>query len=339
MISKPKLNLKPIALGIALGFASLYGVAGITSLDAGEVGVVVQQFGTDRGMQEQTYTAGTFWIDPVYNDVFNYDARRHQEDMPQVESGTKDGQPVISDVSLEIWLTHSDIPELHETVGKDYYDQIVYPAARTAIRTATGSVVSDVIYTDQGREMVRSRIDAMLNEKLNKSGINILTNVRKISFVNKQFVHLLEQKAGAAQTVIIEERNAKAAVQIAFKMENLAEGSKQKTIKEAEASKQKVVLAAEATREQMRLTGEGSKLQKEEEAKGLLAMKLAEAKGNKALAQALEGEGGARIVDIAWAENMGPNVKVYGVPTGSPGTSTIMDLNGVFKGAFKGGSQ
>ena len=332
MIQKPKLNLKPIALGIALGFASLYGVAGISSFDAGEVGVVVKQFGSSRGMQEQTYTAGTYWIDPVMYDVFNYDARRHQEEMPEVKSGTKDGQPVISDISFEIWLTHNTIPELHESVGRNYYDEIVFPAARTAIRTATGSVVSDVIYTDEGREIVRERIDTMLNEKLNERGINVLTNVRKIDFVNKQFVQLLEQKAGAAQKVIIEERNAKAAVNIAIKVANTAEGEKQKVIKEAEASKQKTVLAAEATREEMRLTGEGSKLQKEEEAKGLLAMKLAEAKGRRALADALGGEGGARIVEIEWAQNLGPNVKVYGFPTGSPGTTSVMDVNGFMDG-------
>jgi len=39
---------------------------------------------------------------------------------------------------------------------------------------------------------------------------------------------------------------------------------------------------------------------------------------------ALSGSGGAELVSIAWAENLGPNVKVYGVPTGAEGTSTFL---------------
>jgi hypothetical protein len=50
------------------------------------------------------------------------------------------------------------------------------------------------------------------------------------------------------------------------------------------------------------------------------------------LNDALSGEGGARIVEIEWAQNLGPNVKVYGFPTGAQGTNSFMDVNGFFKG-------
>jgi len=332
MISRPKLNLKPIALGIALSVGVLYGVAGYTTLDAGEVGVLVKQFGSDRGMQEQTYTAGTYWIDPVMYDVFSYDARSKQEEFSEVTAETKDGQPILIDVSFERSLTHTKVPSIHETVGKDYFDQVLEPAMRKTIRTATSSVDSSEIYTKEGRDGVSALMDTILSDLFLDRGFIVKTNVRDIDFLNKAFVNQLEQKAIAAEKVIVEERNALAAIQTAIKVENLAEGEKQKRIKAAEAKAAEVTLAAEATREKMRLTGEGSKLQKEEEAKGLLAMKLAEAKGNKALASALEGEGGARIVEIEWAQNLGPNVKVYGFPTGAPGTTSVMDVNGFMDG-------
>lgn len=341
MISKPKLNIKPLAAGIACAFGLIYGIAGYTTLDAGEVGVVVQQFDSifgdgKRGMQEQTYTAGTFWIDPIWYDLFDYDARSHQEAISEIKSGTKDGQPVLLDVSFEISLTHSLVPTIHETVGKDYYDEIVLPAARKAIRTAAGSVVSDRIYTDSGREEVGSRIDSILQDKFTHRGINIVTNVRDITFINEDFIKILERKAGAGQLEEIERRGAAAAEQTAVKMENLAEGEKQKRIKAAEAKAAEVTLAAAAEAERMEAIGNGSKKQKIAEAEGLLAMMEAEAEGRRQLADALGGEGGARIVEIEWAQNMGPNVKVYGIPTGAPGTNSIMDLNGMLKGAFPG---
>lgn len=332
MISKPKLNLKPIALAVALSVGALYGVAGYTTLDAGEVGVLVQQFGSNRGMQEQTYTAGTYWIDPVLYDVFSYDARSKQEEFAEVSAETKDGQPILIDVSFERSLIHDLVPQIHETVGKDYFDEVLEPAMRKTIRTATSSVDSSEIYTMEGRQSVSTLMDVNLKALFFDRGFIIKTNVRDIDFLNKAFVQQLEQKAIAAEKVIVEERNALAAIQTAIKVENLAEGEKQKRIKAAEANAAEVTLAAKADKERMQLTGEGSKLQKEEEAKGLLAMKLAEAKGNKALAQALEGEGGERIVEIAWAENLGPNVKVYGFPTGAPGTTSVMDVNGFMDG-------
>jgi hypothetical protein len=51
---------------------------------------------------------------------------------------------------------------------------------------------------------------------------------------------------------------------------------------------------------------------------------------------AFDGPGGERIVEMAWAEHLGPNVKVMGIPTGVPGTGALMDLNGMLQGAFKG---
>ena len=51
---------------------------------------------------------------------------------------------------------------------------------------------------------------------------------------------------------------------------------------------------------------------------------------------AMDGPGGDKIVALKWAETLGPNVKVYGIPTGAPGTASMMDLNGILSGAFKG---
>jgi len=341
MISKPK-NLVSVSVKLALiasigAGAALYGLAGVSSFAPGWVGVQTQTIGNTRGViMDLTYGAGTYWIEPFTNDIDKYDARLKKKVMDNVPSATKDGQPVQSDITFETGLIRNGVPGLHKDVGKNWYEEVVLPAARAMIRTATASVDSDAIYTGEGRQEVAEILNTLLKGKFEVKGIRILANVRDIRFTKAEFINLLEEKANAAQKVIIEERNALAAVQIAKKVANTAEGIKQKTIKEAEAEAAKVTLASEA--EKIRLTniGAGSRLQKEEEAKGLLAMKTAEAEGRQLLADALGGEGGGRIVEIEWAQNMGPNVKVYGIPTGAPGTNSIMDLNGMLKGAFPG---
>jgi len=73
---------------------------------------------------------------------------------------------------------------------------------------------------------------------------------------------------------------------------------------------------------------------KEQEAKGILAIAQAEAEGTRLQVNAF-GDG-KTYASVKWAENLGPNVKVWGIPTGTPGTTSLMDINGIVKGAFTG---
>jgi regulator of protease activity HflC (stomatin/prohibitin superfamily) len=316
--------IKLIAAATVAGVAALYGLAGITFIEPGEQGILVKQFGADKGMQPGGLTTGTTWVDPFSYDVIVYDTKANQYEMDTMNSQTKDGQPILVDVSFDISLNSEVVYKLHEKVGPDWYNRIVLPAARSAIRTSTASVLSDQIYTNEGRTAVSKMITAIIQTKTSDF-INIDTNLRDLSFENKAFIQKLEEKAVSAQQEEINRRNAKAAEQEAIRVANVAQGLKAKTI-----------LESEAAREQARLRGEGSRLEKEEEAKGLLAMATAEAEGQRLRREALAGPGGQEMVSIEWAKNMGPNVKVYGIPTGAPGTSSLMDLNGILKGAFKG---
>lgn len=314
-----------VSVGVLLAIGAIYGLAGITIVDPGEVGIIVKMIGSERGMQSETLDTGARWVDPFRYDVIVYDtkSRQHYDGLSDMPSQTKDGQPILVDISLELMLIDENVPLLHEHIGKNYYSQVVYPTLRSAVRNTTTTQLSDEIYTGKGRSHVQQSLQSIMDEKLEPNGIKAVVNLRDVEFTNTDFVATLEQKAKAAQKVVIEERNAEAAQQTAIKMANLAEGEKQKRIK-----------AAEADREERRLKGEGDRLEKEEAAKGNLALYRAEAEGTRLQVRAYGG--GDTYASVKWAENMGPNIKVYGFPTGSPGTSSIMDLNGLMSGAFSG---
>ena len=185
--------------------------------------------------------------------------------------------------------------------------------------------LSDQIYTGAGRDRIQKLITNTMENHVGKYGINVYVNLRDVQFTNHEFVATLERKASAAQKEEINRREAIAAEQEAIRVANIAEGEKQKRIK-----------AAEAQAEELRLQGFGERQQKEEQAKGILAVGQAEAEVVRLRNEAMNGPGGDKIVAMTWAENLGPNVKVYGVPTGAPGTASMMDLNGLLNGAFKG---
>lgn len=324
----PQFNIVKLgAIGVAAIFILIYAFAGMTHVNPGETAILIKNIGAGSGMQQKVLSTGTHWIEPFSYDVETYDTRLKQYPLDDTDASTKDGQPIQVDVSLEIGLVDSRVPTLHSQVGPRWFEQVVMPSAIAALRQATASVLSDQVYTGAGRSEVQKDAEETLKKKYDELGIRIDFNVRDIQFTNKQFVATLERKAEATQKEIIEERLAKAAVQEAIKITNTAEGQKQKRIKEAEAG-----------REENRLQGEGQRLLKEEEAKGNLALAKAEAEGVRLKREALEGSGGDRLVQIEWARNLGPNVKVWGVPTGAPGTHSLMDLNGILQGAFKGGN-
>lgn len=320
------MNIFSISAGaIALVVSLIYFVSGWTTIEPGEYGVLIQQFGDEKGMQDEGLAVGTHWIEPISYDVEIYDTRARQYPL-EVGASTKDGQPVEVHATFEISLEHAKVKDLHSLVGRDYYERIVEPAARASIRDALPTQLSDKVYTDEGRNFIQTAIEKdLVNKKVASRGIIASVNLQEIRFLNEAFLAILERKAGAAQLEEIQRREAAAAEQEAIKVANVAEGNKQKRIKDAEAG-----------REEQRLRGEGSRLEKEEEAKGLLAMVTAEAEGVRLKREALSGSGGKEMVSIAWAENLGPNVKVYGVPTGAPNTTSLVDLNGVLQGALSG---
>ncbi len=319
---------KPVRLGaIALTVIIVmgYALAGITTINPGEVGLLVKMLGSDRGMQEQTLDTGTRWVEPVKYDVPVYDTRIKKYSIENMESQTGDGQPILVDISMEVSLIDKYVPVLHETVGDDYYEQLVYPAFRAISRISLATERSNVIFTGEARLRIEDRMNEAFKERLLHRGIRVLVNFRDLNFVNQEFINVLEQKAVAAQKEEIERRLAAAAEQGAIKVANVAEGAKQKVIKEAEGES-----------ERLRLMGLGERQMKEEQAKGNLAIGTAAAEVIRLRNAALDGPGGDKLVAIKWAENLGPNVKVYGFPTGSPGTTSLMDLNGIMQGALKG---
>ena len=306
---------------VMLGLAA-YGLAGITLVEPGEVGIKIKNLGENRGMQPDTLGTGIHWVEPIQYDTVTYDTRLKQQVIDNLPGQSKDGQDLHIDVSLEIGLADGNVPFLHESIGRNWYEQVIYPAVRSSIRNESSRHLSDEIYTGKGRTLLQQGIQDTMDEKGKQFGILININLRGLSFTNQDFIATLENKAIAAQNVIIEERNAEKAEYTALQSANIAEGEKQKKIKQAEAE-----------RERLKLVGEGQRLRDEEKAKGILALKKAEAEGNRLQVQAF-GDG-STYASVKWAEHMGPNVKVLGYPLGAPGTTGLFNVNGVLGNALK----
>lgn len=297
---------------------------GLTDIDPGEVGILVKKIGPGQGMQQQTLDTGIHWVNPFMYDVAVYDVRLQQYDVQDLAAQSKDGQPILVDSSLEIGLIDAQVPYLHETIGKNWYKQVIWPNLRSAVRNETSKLESEAIYTGEGRQEIQDAIQQRLQVKGEPYGIQISVNLRDLSFTNTNFVHTIEAKAQEAQRVVIAERAAEKAVYEANRVAEAARGEKDKAIQ-----------AAEGERERLRLQGEGERLQKEEQAKGILAIGQAEAEAIRLKQEALNGAGGQYVVSMKWAEELGKNVQVLGYPLGAEGTTGLFNVDGVLGNALK----
>lgn len=321
-----KMILAVVSAALAI-FVFGFGLAGITDVDPGEAAIPIKKLGENKGMQDYTYDTGLHWVNPVTYDVVIYDVKWKENLIEDIPSQTADGQPVLVDLSLSTAIEDSKAPLLHEKIGRNWFDERVYPLLFSSVRNLVPLEESDAVYTAEGRQVIQDSIQERLDTILNPFGILTVVNLRAVDFQNADFVRTIEEKAKEAQNVQIQERQAEAMVFTANKMAEEARGKKEARVQ-----------AAEAMKEELRLEGEGNQLRDEATAAGNLALALAEAEGKEALVNAYAGDPSI-VAQIEWARNVGPNVKVYGFPTGAQGTTSLMDVNGVLKGALNGGKQ
>lgn len=330
MSKEIEVNGRVIAGGIAAMLMFGYALSGVTYVELHEGAFQQHTMGELAGKTEELRSGSYSWIEPISNEVFIYNTRNEQyaDNLRNITDGlaTQDGQPLVADLSLDIGLERAKLGQLHTKYGPDWYDEIVYPLVRSQVRFGTGGVKSDKIYTLEGKQVVAKYINDQL-EPLREYGIMATVNIRRLDFTNDAFKAVLEDKAKAKQLELTEAYNAKKAIKTALKMENIAEGEKQKRIK-----------AAEADRQERKLRGEGKRLELEEEAKGNLAMYTAEAEGTRLQVQAYGH--GSFYSQVKVAEAMGDNFQVWGIPTGAPGTNSFIGLDGIIgKAVAAGGAQ
>ena len=248
---------------------------------------------------------------------------------------TIDGQGVKVDMTIIYSLNAKDVPALHSVVGPDYEDQILLPQVRSEARIAIGSYTSEQMYDGKVREQIQAAIKQKLVAALAKyPAINIQdVLMRDFAWENPDYQHLIEQKKIAAQQVEVNKNLVAASLEMAQKQQADAEGNKLQAVQEAEGKGESLKAVAEGNAASIKINADAERYKLEQEAAGNLARYKAEAEGKKLAAEALGG--GQYVVALKFAESLSPDLKVVAYPTGAPGTTSLMDLTGVFGQMFK----
>ena len=135
----------------------------VISVRPGQLGVLYSRFfgGT---VLDRSYGEGVHFIQP-WDIMFIYDVRI-QEETQNIDVLTVDGLTIKTQVSLRFQLIHDRLPQLHQDIGPNYRDKIIFPIMYSAVRQTIGNYRPDDLYSTARQEMQ----DTMLVDAIEEMG-------------------------------------------------------------------------------------------------------------------------------------------------------------------------
>lgn len=115
-------------------------------IDAGEAGVQFKRFNGGTELNK-TYGEGIHII-PPWNSMTVYDVRI-QNEMAEFEVLSANGLKLLVNVSIRYRPIKGNLPDLHQQIGVDYANRIVYPEVESVVRQIFGQYLPEDIYSSQ----------------------------------------------------------------------------------------------------------------------------------------------------------------------------------------------
>ncbi len=189
-----------ILLGL-LAFGGSFFI-GCQRIEAGYVGIKVNLYGSERGVQDIAEVSGFVWYNPlttriyefptfVQHKVWTLDANEDSPTNEEFTVTTKDGLSASFDVGLDYQVIPEKVPQIFSTYRKSL-EQITAEFIRTMVRNAFNSIASN--YAAEEMVSNRAKYEAQVRTRLDsamKSGgfevvqIGIIGKVRLPATIEK----------------------------------------------------------------------------------------------------------------------------------------------------------
>lgn len=213
-------------LNLIFGMAMIATLASCTRIDAGHEGILIKQYGSDKGVQDVSLVTGRVWYNPWTEDVEQYATFIQTVDYDAFDVNAKDGSSFSVDPTLSFNIVSGNSPKIFTKYRKSL-DEVgkttILNYVKDAFRLQMNKYTTDEIVSN--REKFENDVQKTLSDVLSQEGFK------------------LEQLTSGLQypQTIVDAVNAKnKAVQDAMKVENelrVAEAQAKKMIVQAEAEK------------------------------------------------------------------------------------------------------
>lgn len=215
--------MKNQILLFALALATL---ASCTRIDAGYEGILIKQYGTDKGVQDVSLVTGRVWYNPWTEYIEQYATFVQTIDYDAFGVNAKDGSSFSVDPTLSFNIVNGNSPKIFTKYRKSLEEvskTTILNYVKDAFRLQMNKYSTDEIVSN--REKFESDVQKTLANVLEKEGFKL-----------EQLTSGLQYP----QTIVDAVNSKNKAVQEAMKVENelrLVEAQAKKMIVQAEAEK------------------------------------------------------------------------------------------------------
>jgi regulator of protease activity HflC (stomatin/prohibitin superfamily) len=205
---------------------ALITITGCTRIDAGYEGILIKQYGSDKGVQDVSLVTGYVWYNPWTEDVEQYATFVQTIDYDAFGVNAKDGSSFSVDPTLSYNIVNGNSPRIFSKYRKNLEEvskTTILNYVKDAFRLQMNKYTTDEIVSN--REKFESDVQKTLADVLEEEGF-----------------HLEQLTSGLQypQTIVDAVNSKNKAVQEAMKVENelrLVEAQAKKMIVQAEAER------------------------------------------------------------------------------------------------------
>ena len=225
-------------------------------VEAGNVGIIVNLYGNEKGVEQNTVGPGIYWIGlkedlyrfPTFTQTYRWTASKEEQSRNNEEFSiqTGDGMSSTADVGVSYRLNPEKIPELFQRYRKQS-EEITQVVLKTKIRNYLNQFAAlyqvEELYGEKKSEFI-TKVKASLVEDVGNMGIDI-EDVYIIGAIRppQNVTAAINLKVEATQKVQQKENEKREAIADAEKLVAKAEGDRKVAIEQAKG-------VAEATRMQ-----------------------------------------------------------------------------------------
>lgn len=223
--------MKKFILSMAIALMALMSFSSCERVDAGHEGILVNLYGSDRGVDDVSLVTGMVWYNPFTQNVFEYPTFVQTVDYPAFKINAKDGSEFMVDPTISLKIADGQAATIFRKYRKDVPDIINGPLfnhVRDAFRIQLNKFTTDEIVSM--RDSIEKAVERQLITTLNREGFQLEQLTSGLTY---------------PQTIVEAVNQKNKAIQEAQKAEN--------EVKVAEAQARKLIVAAEAEAEANRL--------------------------------------------------------------------------------------
>lgn len=169
-----KRKINHLCVFMLLGAALFSATSCSERVDAGSEGILVNLYGSDKGVDDVSLVTGRVWYNPFTEEVYEYPTYVQTIDYPAFTINAKDGSEFTVDPTVSLKMVDGNAPRVFKKYRKgldDIVNGTLFNYVKDAFRIQLNKYTTDQIVSN--RDLVEKAIEVQLSKALAKEHFHL----------------------------------------------------------------------------------------------------------------------------------------------------------------------